>query len=156
MRVDVAEIRRWHIARGFKDIGYAYVILTDGKVQQGRSVHVTGAHVQGANEGNIGICLNGRGQYSAEQFDALRLLLEQLCEQFDIGTDQIFGHYEFASAKKQGKKCPMIDMELLRRWFVSHDPTHETLSRYLLEDTSAQSQELSDMLHKKEALGGVH
>ena len=32
------DIRRWHLARGFKDIGYHYIILLDGTIELGRPV----------------------------------------------------------------------------------------------------------------------
>src|SRR5437016_681095 len=42
----------------FYHIGYHYVILPDGTVQQGRPEHCRGAHAQGYNS-YIGICLVG-------------------------------------------------------------------------------------------------
>jgi hypothetical protein len=41
---DVAEIRRWHLARGWNDIGYHFVIRPDGEVEVGRMLHEIGAH----------------------------------------------------------------------------------------------------------------
>jgi hypothetical protein len=135
VKVSVDEIRKWHIRdRGWKDIGYHFVIYPDGTVANGRSSHVTGAHVLGENSGNLGVCLNGRDKYTVAQFDSLRTLVERLCDQFDIPTRYIFGHYEFQSAKDQGKTCPNINMDELRRWFVSHDPEHELVSKYILEE----------------------
>lgn len=34
--VSVADIRRWHKARGFVDVGYHYVVYLDGSVHEGR------------------------------------------------------------------------------------------------------------------------
>lgn len=152
----VAEIREWHLARGFRDIGYHFVVLPNGKVETGRPVTVMGAHVTGENEDNIGICLNGRTHYTAEQFDALKLLLEGLCSRFNIKTDQIFGHYEFESAKAQGKTCPGIDMKLFRKWFAVEDPTHSILSAYLLDSRRVERKPNTEFLSKAETLGGLH
>lgn len=136
-RVTVDEIRKWHLARGWSDIGYHFVVYPDGTIASGRPADKQGAHVEGENAGNLGVCLNGRSKYTAEQFDALRVLLERLCDQYEIGTNEIYGHCEFESARRQGKTCPGIDMDALRRWFVSEDPTHETLSAYILEEEHA-------------------
>lgn len=155
-KVTVDEITAWHKARGFLQCGYHYVIYPEGVVAIGRPVNVQGAHVAGENEDNIGICLNGRNRYSAEQFDALKLLLERLCTQFNIQTDQIFGHYEFESAKKQGKTCPGIDMVKFRKWFQIEDPTHSILSAYLLPIKSPKKKSISELMSKVETLGGVH
>lgn len=44
----VADIDKWHRARGFKKIGYHYVVYRDGSVHVGRSENEIGAHCQGA------------------------------------------------------------------------------------------------------------
>lgn len=54
----VDEIRRWHVEdRGWRDIGYHYLIDRDGTVAKGRPVEQVGAHCKGHNTGTIGISL---------------------------------------------------------------------------------------------------
>lgn len=56
----VAEIRRWHVQqRGWRDIGYHWVIDRDGAVAPERAETEIGAHVEGHNAGTIGVCLLG-------------------------------------------------------------------------------------------------
>ncbi|MCH5347505.1 MAG: N-acetylmuramoyl-L-alanine amidase, partial [Muribaculaceae bacterium] len=57
--VSVAEIDRWHRARGFNEIGYHYVIGLDGQVHRGRAVEKVGAHCSGQNAESIGVCYIG-------------------------------------------------------------------------------------------------
>lgn len=38
------DIRRWHLQRGFNDIGYHFVVRLDGTVERGRDINLTGAH----------------------------------------------------------------------------------------------------------------
>ena len=45
--------------RGWKDIGYHFLVDRIGNIYQGRPETVIGAHVGGANTGNIGVCLLG-------------------------------------------------------------------------------------------------
>lgn len=45
----VDDIRKWHLQRGFSDIGYHYVIYRDGSVHEGRPVTMAGAHCTGHN-----------------------------------------------------------------------------------------------------------
>ena len=45
--------------RGWKDIGYHFLVDRVGNIYQGRPETVIGAHVGGANTGNIGVCLLG-------------------------------------------------------------------------------------------------
>ena len=55
----VEDIRKWHLERGFDDIGYHYVIYLDGTVHVGRPIEVVGAHAYGHNLRSIGICYVG-------------------------------------------------------------------------------------------------
>ena len=44
-----AIIKSWHLQKGWSDIGYNWVIEKDGKIVQGRSENVEGAHTVGYN-----------------------------------------------------------------------------------------------------------
>ena len=55
----VDQIRQWHKANGWKDIGYHYVIRLDGSVEVGRPIQQPGAHCRGHNEHSIGIAYVG-------------------------------------------------------------------------------------------------
>ena len=47
--VSVSEIRKWHKARGWSDIGYHFVITLDGTMNVGRPIEKIGAHAKGYN-----------------------------------------------------------------------------------------------------------
>ena len=107
----VAEIRRWHVSeRGWKDIGYHFLIDRDGKVMPGRPLEKEGAHVMGHNTGTIGIALfGGHGSASTDKFAdhftpeqdaALRKLIADLRRQHPI-ISKISGHNQYAA-----KACP--------------------------------------------------
>ena len=55
----VADIDRWHRQRGFRCIGYHFVIYLNGSVHAGRPITESGAHCQGHNAHSIGICYVG-------------------------------------------------------------------------------------------------
>ena len=55
----VQDITRWHKQRGFKTIGYHYVIYRNGTVATGRDIAEIGAHCKGHNANTIGICYIG-------------------------------------------------------------------------------------------------
>lgn len=108
----VAEIRRWHMTppRNWRDIGYHYIIDTDGTIAKGRHDSVIGAHTKGRNRHSIGICLiGGHGSASTDRFEenftqaqegSLMGLLMQLRGKY--GQDiKISGHNEYAA-----KACP--------------------------------------------------
>lgn len=106
----VHEIRRWHKAKGWADIGYHYLIDRDGTVQPGRPLDKTGAHVQGHNTGTVGISLfGGHGSSADDRFDenftiaqatALRETIASLRRQFP-SIVKVTGHNEYAA-----KACP--------------------------------------------------
>ena len=56
---EVAEIRKWHLARGFNDIGYHFYIDLYGEIHKGRDIAKMGAHCKGQNRNSIGICYCG-------------------------------------------------------------------------------------------------
>lgn len=56
---NVATIRRWHLARGFSDIGYHFFIHKNGKISKGRNIEKTPAAQRKNNTGTIAICLHG-------------------------------------------------------------------------------------------------
>lgn len=103
----VADIDRWHRQRGFKGIGYHYVVYLDGSVHAGRREEEAGAHCLGHNARSIGVCyvggLNAAGKPSdtrtLAQKTALRKLVASLKVRFPGAT--LHGHYEFAA-----KACP--------------------------------------------------
>ena len=45
------DIDRWHRQRGFRSIGYHFVIRLDGTIEPGRDVALDGAHCTGWNHG---------------------------------------------------------------------------------------------------------
>lgn len=109
----VADIDRWHKQRGWKGIGYHYVIYRDGSVHAGRDVEQIGAHCTGQNANSIGICYIGgmtadnkkpKDTRTPEQKTALRYLVEQLRTKYPTAT--IHGHNEFAK-----KACPCFDVK---------------------------------------------
>jgi len=83
MHGDADEIRRWHLARGFDDIGYHFVVTMEGAIEKGRSLSYQGAHTRakGKNRTGIGICLIGdstKEPFTQNQFFALFNLVNSL------------------------------------------------------------------------------
>ena len=109
-----ADIEKWHKQRGWREIGYHYVIRRTGVVEVGsRSLDEYGAHVRGHNKDSLGICLIGTRWPTKEQFDSLIALYGLLYEKFGIKWDNWFGHYEVDSQKT----CPSFSMILTRKLF---------------------------------------
>lgn len=59
LNVTTKEIDAMHRQKGWKMIGYNYVIELDGSVHAGRPLTMNGAHALGYNDHSIGICYIG-------------------------------------------------------------------------------------------------
>ena len=105
--VSVQTIREWHKQRGWSDIGYHYVVMLDGTIEEGRPLERQGAHVRGHNKGSIGICYVGgldsdmktKDTRTDAQRASLSAFLEFLMVEYPKAT--LHGHNEFAA-----KACP--------------------------------------------------
>ena len=115
----VAEIDKWHKARGWDGIGYHKVILNgyvhpewqcnplyEGYIEDGRPLTKQGAHCKGHNSSSIGICLIGVDEFTTAQYKSLKELCERLMARYDISSDDIYGHYEFST-----KTCPNFNVD---------------------------------------------
>lgn len=108
--VTIKEITNWHKQRGFSTIGYHYVVMLDGSVQNGRDVNVSGAHCTNHNSISIGVCyvggcdknMNAKDTRTDAQKRALLNLLKRLRTMYP--TAKIYGHRDFAN-----KACPSFD-----------------------------------------------
>ena len=101
---NVAEIRKWHLARGWRDIGYHFVIRPDSELEVGRLLPEIGAHCEGHNADSIGTCLVGNTQFTAAQFATLKRLHAALQTMFPGLTAH--GHRDFTSHKT----CPNFEV----------------------------------------------
>ena len=102
---DVKTIREWHLARGWSDIGYHFVILQDGTVELGRPLEKQGAHCKGQNAESIGTCLIGKDEFTQEQMLALKSLDNTLSVYFPRITSH--PHNEF----NKNKTCPNFNIK---------------------------------------------
>lgn len=103
---DVKEVRKWHKERGWRDVGYHFIIRRDGEIECGRMLTAVGAHARGYNKESIGTCLIGKnGDFTEAQFAALRRLDASLHKQFS-GLNTMEHHKLNA-----GKTCPTFDVK---------------------------------------------
>lgn len=104
------EIDKWHKARGWRGIGYQFVVAPDGSYSTGRALTEIPAQVQGHNRGHIGICMvNVANHTSVKPFgvyhtDAQReTVLKLIASISELTTIQnIRGHNDYTDAKT----CP--------------------------------------------------
>lgn len=110
--VSVSDVTNWHRARGFRTIGYHYLIGLDGTVHKGRDIADAGAHCTGHNACSVGVCyvggcdktLHPKDTRTEAQRKALRGLIEELKARFPGAS--VHGHREFAA-----KACPSFDIK---------------------------------------------
>ena len=110
---DIDRLHRYE--RGWQGIGYHYLILPDGTIEQGRPLTLPGAHCKGHNAESVGIAyVGGLGDdgrpantLTEEQKLSLRTLIAALCTLLPIR--QLAGHRDYAN-----KACPCFNV---RKWW---------------------------------------
>lgn len=123
--VTAADINKMHIARGFKKIGYHYVVSLDGTVETGRKENEIGAHAKGYNANSIGVCYVGglasdgktpKDTRTPAQKSALKKLLHTLKQRYPDA--RIVGHRDLSPDTNHNgkvdkwewiKACPCFD-----------------------------------------------
>ena len=109
---NAAQIRNMHLARGFKDVGYHYIVGLDGTIYEGRPFYVAGAHCYGHNMRSVGIAYVGgidrddlkpRDTRTLQQKVSLSLLLYWLHAKYPGA--KLYGHCELSH-----KACPCFDV----------------------------------------------
>ena len=112
-----SDIDKWHKAKGWKGIGYHFVIDIDGTIEPGRPVGEVGAHTVGRNTNSIGICYIGgcakdgktpKDTRTPEQKLAMYKLLQDLLYAYPKAT--VHCHNEFCA-----KACPSFKIGDLQR-----------------------------------------
>lgn len=105
--LDISEVRKWHKAKGWRDVGYHYFIKRSGEIQEGRAVGTTGAHTLGHNDA-IGVCYAGMSEPTVAQLKSIRQLRDVLRRRHGISAFDWHCHNEFAN-----KDCPGFSPEAL-------------------------------------------
>ena len=129
--LDVDDIRKMHLARGFNDVGYHYVIKRDGTVQKGRADNVVGAHVAGHNTGSLGVCCIGGIERATgpnvgvdnrtqAQKDATVLLVQNLLKKHPKA--KVVGHRDLGPTQ-----CPGFDVQTWWAAVSGSDPSPNPL-----------------------------
>lgn len=122
----IEDIKKWHLQRGFKDVGYHFVIKLDGTIEIGRPLDKIGAHVANHNTNTIGICYIGglsknnkaKDTRTDEQKESL-LNLITILKSF-IPIKEIKGHRDYSKDLNNNgiiesnefmKDCPCFDVQ---------------------------------------------
>jgi N-acetyl-anhydromuramyl-L-alanine amidase AmpD len=111
VRSSAKDIDGWHKDKGWKGIGYHFVVRRDGTVETGRRLEEIGAHCVGHNKYSIGICYEGGRDAAGRHVDtrtpaqvaALRELVERMHAYFPKAV--ILGHRDLNPTKD----CPCFD-----------------------------------------------
>jgi len=112
--MDVSQIRYMHMTpkpngRGWDDIGYHGLIMSDGLFCNARDVDLAGAHTWGFNKGSIGIMFvagSDIGGVTRPTEAQLKTALEFIAEQDEYYDDyQILGHNNLRPTH-----CPGFDV----------------------------------------------
>jgi len=122
-RFRLEDLDRMHRERGWRKIGYHFVIELDGATRAGRALEEVGAHVEGNNARTVGVCMIGTDRFTGAQWTALAALVARLMGQFPAAVVQ--GHRDYSpdlngdgliEPREWFKTCPGFDV---RTWMLS-------------------------------------
>lgn len=111
--VKASTINEWDKAK-FGQISYHYVVELDGTAVRTLPDDVKGAHVGGANTGNIGICYIGgcdkRMNAKDTRTDAQKITIRRLVDEYKAKYPGVIvrGHRDWPNVKKA---CPSFDVK---------------------------------------------
>ena len=109
---DITDVDRWHKKRGWKSVGYHYLIKQDGTLQVGRSLDEVGSHAKGENNDSIGIVYVGGLDANKEPKDTMTAYQELTLMELIFSLRTVFhwmpvhGHNEYSN-----KACPSFDVQ---------------------------------------------
>lgn len=102
----VAEVRRWHMEeRGWRDIGYHFLVMPNGAEMVGRPADQIGAGVIGHNQGVLHILMiehgtiTHMGKFSDWFYEAQKKTVRRIVYRY--GIPKVTGHNDYAR-----KLCP--------------------------------------------------
>lgn len=128
MDIGAAEIDQWHRQRGFKCIGYHYVVRRSGTVETGRPEEMVGAHCEGENYNSLGVVWVGKTTPAPVQYAALAKLLARILSEHALTLENVHPHSQYS---KIGKTCPNLTMPpLLERVKEALASMHEVCGPY--------------------------
>ena len=105
----VDEIRKWHKARGWSDVGYHFLIDKRGEVMPGRSIERMPAAQYPHNARTIAIMIHGLelDKFPAVALNACTILCHDINQAYE-GRISFHGHCEVSR-----KTCPVISTKKL-------------------------------------------
>lgn len=128
----------------YADLPYHFLIASDGKTYEGRSMRFQGAHAGGAmNQQNIGVALIGnfeKHKPTLAQLNAMKSLIANLRAQHRIAPSRVYAHCDLKTTR-----CPgvMLEHELRALFGALHtdpDATHAFCGHEAAETPAVESR----------------
>lgn len=109
-----ATIKRWHIDKGWSDVGYHWLIDASGTLYAGRPFWKQGAHAKGRNRNSLGVCVIGdqtrpaslEHRWTVAQHATLSRLISAV--RLIFGEVEVVGHRDAGSTATE---CPGVDVQ---------------------------------------------
>ena len=142
-------VKRYHIGKGWGDIGYHFFIESDGKLCIGRNVGTVGAHCRdsGMNYKSIGICVQGNFEVerpTTKQLDRFKRLILSLRKKYGVPNSRIIGHRDVSGASTV---CPGKNfVSLIRKDFWDDKPKPKPIPTCPAPDCKKEKAEIASLM----------
>ena len=152
--VDIDIVRQWHQERGWDEVGYHFLIRSDGSVEEGCSLERAGCHARGRNQTHLGVALSGcfsgeppnhlcRLTPTNEQLDSLTRLLYELHLRYNFQVSRIERHHALCP----GSRLDLEDV-LLRVICLRDQISREQLLLKAVDEMEAQLKAIREVIKK--------
>lgn len=140
----VEDIRRMHLQRRFKEVGYHFIVLLDGTIEKGRAITEMGAHCRqkgfspsSYNNHSLGICYigglgkDGKAQdtRTPAQKKAMRTLIDSLVKEHK-GIMEIIGHRDASPDLNRDGRITQEEWEKMCPCFDAKEEYEDILKKY--------------------------
>ncbi len=146
-------VKKYHIEKGWEDIGYHWFINGKGELQKGRDEKWVGAHASALKDGvsmnyqSLGVCLAGNFEIeepSKEQIATLEAVLSDKRAKFGIARTNVLGHQEIPASTA----CPGKNLMPFIRTYRARPEQPENRKQVLLDLAESMGQKVEEL--KKE------
>lgn len=157
------------VAQGWAYVGYHFCVgRHSGTAFEGRDLGLVGAHVQGLNNRNIGVCLLGNTEQNVaglkfdkkynlpvEQTNVAARLIDGLCKQFQINKSHDVVTHNFLQCKDCCLLCNAWIRDITNNGEITTENRLLSLDSEHKQFASKYSQRLEDFKNRGEARVGA-
>lgn len=142
------QVKSWHLAKGWDDIGYHYFYEKDGTERTGRPETMHGAHARGYNTSSLGLCMAGNFDLTLPtraQEVSLVSRLQKIQKKWGIDSVNFLPHRSVANKTCYGQRLGDDWAQKLYKAAVPIDPLDGFSTATLLTEAAGRKDFIPEL-----------